>query len=215
MTDDKTRPPSGTAYPSDCEVTQGLLEKARARQPDDERGYGWRAALPRARRVALLLLDVDGVLTDGTITYTEDGGEIKSFHTRDGLGIKLLQRAGIEVGLITARLSEAVTRRAGDLGLRHVYQKVTDKVTAYERIRADLGLQHAEIAYVGDDWLDIPLLIRVGFAATVADGAPEVKKLVHYVTRRSGGRGAVREICDLILEAREARDGLLADFLNR
>lgn len=208
-------PPGQPGYPSDCEVTQGLRQRSQARQADDERGYVWRSCFPRAKAIKLLLLDVDGVLTDGTITYTHEGTEIKSFNTRDGLGVRLLQQAGVEVGLITARSSEAVTRRARDLKLRYVFQQVSDKVAVYEQVRQELGLEPHNVAYVGDDWLDIPLLTRVGFAATVADAEIEVRKLVHYVARRAGGRGAVREICTLILDAQDAHAGLLQDYLNR
>ena len=207
--------PSGTNYPSDCEVTQGLRERAMARQPAPERGYVWRSCFAKARPVKLLLLDVDGVLTDGTITYTHEGTEIKSFHTRDGMGIRLLREAGVETGLITARASEAVTRRARDLSLKYVYQKVENKLSLFEQLRTELGLRPAEVAFMGDDWLDLALLTRVGFSATVADGAFEVRQLVDYVTKSPGGRGAVREVCDLILEAKGALDSLFAKYGQR
>lgn len=205
---------SGTSYPSDCEITQGLLEKAAARNREKERGYVWRACLPRAKEIKLLLLDVDGVLTDGTIVYTHSGTEMKSFNTKDGLGIRLLREAGVEVGLITARSSEAVRRRSQDLNLIHVYQGVRNKIEAYEQILAELKLRHQEVSYMGDDWLDLPLLTRVGFSVTVADGVPEVKEAAHYVTERSGGKGAVREICDLIIEAKGCRQSLLEKYLR-
>jgi 3-deoxy-D-manno-octulosonate 8-phosphate phosphatase (KDO 8-P phosphatase) len=191
------------------------LEKARNRQPPDEKGYVWRACLPKAKEVKLLLLDVDGILTDGTIIYTPEGNEIQAFHTRDGLGIKLLQEAGVEVGLITARQSEAVTRRAQDLGMKHVFQKTRNKLAVYEQLTKELGLQASEVGYMGDDWLDLPLLVRVGFSATVADAVPEVKEVAHYTTKRKGGRGAVREVCDLILEAKGVHLTLLDKYLNK
>lgn len=205
-------PPSGTNYPSDCEVTQGLRERAMARQQPPERGYVWRSCFGKARPVKLLLLDVDGVLTDGTITYTHEGREIKSFHTRDGMGIRLLREAGVETGLITARTSEAVARRARDLSLKYVYQKVENKLALFEKLRSELGLQPAEVAFMGDDWLDLALLARVGFSASVADGAFEVRQLVDYVTKNVGGRGAVREVCDLILEAKGVLESLYARY---
>jgi 3-deoxy-D-manno-octulosonate 8-phosphate phosphatase (KDO 8-P phosphatase) len=215
MAQDDSCGPSDGKYPSDCEVVQGLLEKARNRQPPDEKGYVWRACLPKAKEVKLLLLDVDGILTDGTIIYTHEGNEIKAFHTRDGLGIRLLQEAGVEVGLITARESEAVTRRAQDLDMKHVFQKTRNKLAVYEQLTKELGLQASEVGYMGDDWLDLPLLTRVGFSATVADAVPEVKKIVHYTTKRKGGRGAVREICDLILEAKEMHGALLEKYMEK
>jgi len=203
-----------TGYPSDCELTQALLEKARKKQESSHRGYVWKSCLPRAKGLKLFLLDVDGVLTDGTITYTHEGKEIKSFHTRDGLGIRLLMESGVEVGLITARESEAVNRRVQDLGLRYVYQKAKNKLEVFQQLLEKLNLKPSEVGYMGDDWLDLPLLIRVGFAATVADAVPEVLKIAHYVTKRKGGRGAVREVCELILEAKGTDKQLLEKYLK-
>ncbi|MGW8287305.1 MAG: KdsC family phosphatase [Desulfobulbales bacterium] len=201
-------------YPSDCELTQALLEKARKRQESTDRGYVWKSCLPKAKGLKLLLLDVDGVLTDGTITYTHEGTEIKSFHTRDGFGIRLLLESGIEVGLITARESEAVKRRVQDLGLKHVFQKTKNKLEVFDQLLKELGLEPTEVGYMGDDWLDLPLLVRVGFAATVADAVPEVLQIAHYVTRRKGGQGAVREVCELILEAKGVNIGLLEKYIK-
>jgi len=203
-----------TGYPSDCELTQALLEKARKKQELPDRGYVWKSCLPKAKGLKLFLLDVDGVLTDGTITYTHEGKEIKSFHTRDGLGIRLLMESGVEVGLITARESEAVNRRVQDLGLRLVFQKTKNKLEIFKQLLKKLNLEPSEVGYMGDDWLDLPLLIRVGFAATVADAVPEVLKIAHYVTKRKGGRGAVREVCELILEAKGTDKQLLEKYLK-
>jgi 3-deoxy-D-manno-octulosonate 8-phosphate phosphatase (KDO 8-P phosphatase) len=201
-------------YPSDCELTQALLRKARKRQESTDRGYVWKSCLPKAKELKLLLLDVDGVLTDGTITYTHEGTEIKSFHTRDGFGIRLLLESGVEVGLITARESEAVKRRVQDLGLKHVFQKTKNKLEVFDQLLKELGLEPTEVGYMGDDWLDLPLLVRVGFAATVADAVPEVLQIAHYVTRRKGGHGAVREVCELILEAKGVNKGLLEKYIK-
>lgn len=214
MAQDKTISSGNSRYPSDCELTQALLEKARKRQSSAERGYVWKSCLPKAEGLKLLLLDVDGVLTDGTITYTHEGNEIKSFHTRDGLGLRLLMESGVEVGLITARESEAVNRRGQDLGLKYVFQKAQNKLVILEKLLEDLGLQPAEVGYMGDDWLDLPLLVRVGFTATVADAVPEVLQIAHYVTRRKGGRGAVREVCDLIMEAKQTGPALLEKYMR-
>ena len=214
MMPDDSCPANANGYPTDCEVTQGLLRRAMERETPPERGYVWKSCLPKAAPVRLLLLDVDGVLTDGTITYTHEGTEIKSFHTRDGFGLRLLQEAGVEVGIITARTSEAVKRRAEDLKLAHVYQGCRNKIAAYAELLAKLKLTDAEVAYMGDDWLDLPLLARVGFSASVADGAHEARQVVDYVTTRPGGRGAVREVCDLIIAAKEAQAELLARYLR-
>ena len=201
-------------YPGDCELTQHLLKRAAARKKSDGNSYVRSSCFPKAKPIKLLLLDVDGVLTDGTIMYTHEGTEIKSFHTHDGLGLRLLKEAGVETGLITARSSKALTRRANDLSINHVYQDVSNKVEIYEKLLKELGLTPSEVAYMGDDWLDLRLLARVGFSITVADGADELKQVVHYVTKTAGGRGAVREVCDLIIDAKEMRELLLAGYLE-
>ena len=214
MTQDDTCSSGNSGYPSDCELTQALLEKARKRQESTEKGYVWKSCLPRAKGLKLFLLDVDGILTDGTITYTHEGNEIKSFHTRDGLGIRLLMESGLEIGLITARESEAVNRRVQDLGIKYVFQKAKNKLEIFENLLKELNLTPSEVGYMGDDWLDLPLLVRVGFAATVDDAVPEVLQVAHYVTKRQGGRGAVREVCDLILEAQDTQKALLEKYLQ-
>lgn len=200
----------GGSYPTDCELTEALRARAMNRKLV-ERSEAWRQALKPASQVQLLLLDVDGVLTDGSITYLSGGVEAKSFNTQDGLGMKLLQDGGVAVGLITARSSEAVERRARDLKLTHVYQGVRDKLTVLEQISKETGLRPLQMAYMGDDWIDLPLINRVGFAAAPANAVPEVRQRVHYTAERHGGQGAVREVCDLILEAK----GQLAQMLAR
>jgi 3-deoxy-D-manno-octulosonate 8-phosphate phosphatase (KDO 8-P phosphatase) len=206
--------PGSNGYPSDCEVTQGLRERAESRHSSEQRSYAWRSNLERAAKIKLLLLDVDGVLTDSSIIYLPDGVETKAFSTKDGLGIRLLQKAGVEVGIITARSSEVVQRRSENLGITLLYQGAGAKREVYENIIADLDLAPEQVAYMGDDWLDLPVMTRVGFAAAVADAAPEVCQIAHYVTNRPGGRGAVREVCDLIVEALGKRDELLAQYLD-
>ena len=155
----------------------------------------------RAIKIRLLVLDVDGVLTDGRIIMDHRGREIKVFDVRDGHGIKLLLRAGIEVAIVTARSSPVVQERAKDLGIQMVRQGAHDKVAAYMEIAQEVGIADDEVCFVGDDLVDIPLLKRVGFPVVVADGVEEVKGVALYVTRSSGGRGAVREICNLLLQA--------------
>ncbi len=202
----------GGSYPTDCELTEALRERARRRSRPVPRSAAWQEALPRARQVRLLLLDVDGVLTDGTITYGTDGIETKSFHTQDGLGLKLLQESGVAAGIITARTSEAVLRRARELGFAHVVQGAADKLAAFEAILRETGLRPPQTAYMGDDWMDLPLLNRVGLAAAPANAVAEVRQRVHYTTERTVGRGAVREVCDLLLEAQSNLERLFARF---
>jgi 3-deoxy-D-manno-octulosonate 8-phosphate phosphatase (KDO 8-P phosphatase) len=154
----------------------------------------------RLGKIRLLLLDVDGVLTDGRIVFDGNGIETKAFDVKDGHGLKLLQRVGIRVGLITGRQSEVTRHRAEELAIDIVHQGAKNKLIPYRQILAELGLLDEQVAYMGDDVIDLPVLRRVGFAATVADACEEVKPYVHYVTRRAGGRGAVREVCDMVLK---------------
>lgn len=155
----------------------------------------------RLRKIRLLLLDVDGVMTDGRIIYDSHGAETKAFNVKDGHGIKLLQRAGVRVGIVTGRQSEVVDMRARELGIDIVYQGAKDKLVSFQEILANLNIAEEEVAYMGDDFPDLPVLRRVGWGAAPADAMDEIKSVVHYVTSRSGGDGAVREICDLLLRA--------------
>jgi len=154
----------------------------------------------RAKPIRLLLLDVDGVLTNGRIIYDGSGREWKSFDIRDGQGIRLLQRAGLEVGILSGRKSSAVRSRAKELGIRLLRQRATDKGKALEEIMAQKNYPPEQICFVGDDLVDLPVFARVGLAVAVADSVEEVRARAHYITRNSGGRGAVREVCDLILK---------------
>jgi 3-deoxy-D-manno-octulosonate 8-phosphate phosphatase (KDO 8-P phosphatase) len=151
-------------------------------------------------KIKLLLLDVDGVMTDGRIIYDNDGGETKAFDVKDGHGLKLVQRAGIQVGIITGRESAIVARRAAELGIELLYQGVKNKRLPFNEILEKLNLTPEEVAYVGDDVVDLPVMRQVGFAATVADAMDDVKPFADLVTERAGGRGAVREICDFLLK---------------
>lgn len=159
------------------------------------------AVRKKAGRIKLLLLDVDGVLTDGRIVVDYRGREIKSFDVRDGQGIRLLQRAGIQVGIVSGRFSAAVKHRAKELGIKLVCQCADDKLVAYEKIKRATGLSDLEVAYVGDDLVDLPLLGRVGLAITVNDCWAELKPACNYVTQAGGGRGAIREVVELLLRA--------------
>ena len=155
----------------------------------------------RARKVKMLILDCDGVLTDGLITLLPDGAEMKTFDVKDGHAMVMLARAGIRVAIISGRESPAVRKRAEELGVAHLYEKAWVKQQPYEKILAEEELTDIEICYVGDDVVDIPLLRRAGLAVAVADAVAEVKVFSHLVTERAGGRGAVREVIELILKA--------------
>ena len=154
----------------------------------------------KIKLIKLLILDVDGVLTDGKIIYNDRGEEIKAFNVRDGHGLKLLMRAGIGIALITGRKSKVVLHRARDLGIKNVYQRVTNKIEVYEKILKAKKLKDENVGFVGDDLVDIPVLKRVGFSAAVGDAIPEVREVADYVASKKGGEGAVREICELLLK---------------
>lgn len=155
----------------------------------------------KAAKIRLILLDVDGVLTDGGIILDDRGVEAKRFDVRDGQGITLLIRCGIRVGFITGRYSNIVRHRAKELGVTIVHQGVKNKAEIYVRIKRKTGLKDEQIAYVGDDILDLPVLRKVGLAIAVRDGWPGLKTRVDYVTESGGGRGAVREVSELVLKA--------------
>ena len=157
--------------------------------------------MKRAAQIRLLILDVDGVLTDGRLFFDDDGRESKAFHVRGCYGIKLVQERAIEVAIITARYSPAVAHRAHDLGVKRIHQGCLDKNLAYTELKIALGLDDAEVAYMGDDLIDLPILTRVGLATAPADAHPEVGCRVHWQSVQRGGRGAVRELCELILQA--------------
>lgn len=156
----------------------------------------------RARAVKALLLDVDGVLTDGRVLYFGDGQEARAFHVRDGLGVQLLGAAGITVGILSGKKSEVVRRRAEEMGIELMLLGVEDKVDAYESACKQLDCEDEHIAYVGDDLPDLPLIRRSGLGFAVADAAAEVRAAAHIVLRANGGQGAVRESCERILKAR-------------
>ncbi|MEK7678916.1 MAG: HAD-IIIA family hydrolase [Deltaproteobacteria bacterium] len=160
-----------------------------------------KALATRLKRIKLLILDVDGVLTDGSITYNDEGIETKVFHVRDGHGIKMLMRAGIDVALLTARSSKALLHRAKDLNISLVLQGRKDKLEGFMEILEKKAILPEEAACMGDDVVDLPLLRRAGFSVAVRDGVAEVKSAAHYITRLPGGRGAVREVTDMILKA--------------
>lgn len=155
----------------------------------------------KLKKIKMLIMDVDGVMTDGRIILDDGGREIKNFDVRDGHGIKLIQRYGIDVVLLTGRESQVVLHRARDLGINEVYQKVFNKKEVFNEILRKNNLDSSACAYIGDDVIDIPVLKAAGFSAAVADALDIVKKTVDYVTKNRGGRGAVREVCEMLLEA--------------
>lgn len=166
----------------------------------------------KASRVRLLLFDVDGVLTDGVVIMHADGSESKGFHIRDGAAIVWAQRAGIAVGLLSARSSGATTQRAAQLAVRIVSQGVANKLTAYEQILRTAGLEDEAVAYMGDDLLDLPVLARAGLSAAPADAIEEVRARVDWVSQAPGGRGAVRDLIELVLRAQQRWDDVLQQY---
>lgn len=165
------------------------------------------------KKVKLLVLDVDGVLTDGRITYTDSGEQIKSFLSRDGLGLRLLMDNGIQVGIITGRTSGALTHRCRNLGIDLVFDGIRDKADAMDQMALRTGIDLSDMAFMGDDLIDLPAMTRAGVAVAVADAADEVKSLADIVTCANGGKGAVREICEAILKARGLWENTLKSFL--
>lgn len=154
-------------------------------------------------RIRIVFMDVDGTLTDGRLYYTNSGERMRSFFVRDGMGIKLLQKAGVRTAWITGLSSALVRQRADDLGISYIVQDCHDKDTAAEKILTDTGLSWKEAAHIGDDVIDIALMKKAGLGVAVADAAEEVKQVADYVTKLPGGHGAVRELCDLILDAQD------------
>lgn len=154
----------------------------------------------KLKKIKFLTLDVDGVMTDGGVYIAESGDRFKKFNIQDGYGIVKLQQRGIRVGIITGGNSKIVMRRADELNIADVYQNIDDKVVAYEKIKAKHHLQDDEMAHVGDDELDLEVLMRVGFSAAPADAVPRVRQAVHYICKQRGGEGAVREVVELLLQ---------------
>lgn len=169
--------------------------------------------LARAAQIELVVFDVDGVLTDGSLFVGDDGQEYKAFHSRDGFGIKLLKESGVAIGVITARSSNVVQHRMDNLGIEHVYQGRLEKLPAFEELVAKLGLTPEQTAYVGDDVVDLPVMRRAGLAIAVQDAHPLAKQHAHWQTPHNGGHGAARDVCELIMEAHNTLDAQLNKFL--
>ena len=168
----------------------------------------------RAKSVRLAVFDVDGVLTDGGLHYSDSGEETKVFNVRDGLGMRLLQSSGVALAIITSRTSRCVARRAADLGIEYVFQGIENKLVEFEALSRKLGFDAAGCAYMGDDWVDLPILLRCGLAVSVPEAPAAVRNRVHYVTQASGGHGAARELCELIMHAQGTLDAQLARFVS-
>ena len=169
--------------------------------------------LERASRVEMVIFDVDGVLTDGSLYLGDDGQEYKAFNSKDGHGMKMLRETGVEIAIITGRTSQVVATRMESLGIRHVYQGQIDKLPAYQELINKLNLTHEQIAYVGDDIVDLPIMKHVGLAIAVQDAHKLVKQHAHWQTVADGGRGAAREVCELLMEARGTLQGMLERYL--
>lgn len=168
----------------------------------------------RARAVKMLALDVDGVLSNGLLIYSNSGEETKTFHPADGLGIKLLQSRGVMVAIITGRLSQIVERRAAELGIEHLIQGREDKLQALQELLAQLNLKLAQVAYMGDDLPDLAAIAQVGLGMAPADADPFVLDHADWCSQRPGGRGAVRDACEFILEARDQLAAIRLDYLQ-
>lgn len=166
----------------------------------------------RIKKIRLLILDIDAVLTDGRIVYDGRGNELKFFDVQDGFGLVLLKRVGIDTIIITAKRSKAVSRRARDFKTKAIYQNCFDKLKVFKEILKKFKYQPEEICFMGDDLIDIPVLKRVGFAVSVPNAVSETKEIVHYITKRHGGRGAVREICDLIIKTQGKWDETISRY---
>lgn len=168
----------------------------------------------RAKRIKVVAFDVDGVMTNGGLMLGDDGLEYKSFHSLDGLGMKMLKATGVQMAIITARSSNVVSERAKNTGIVNVYQGAENKYEAFKQLIQDLGVSAEECAFMGDDVVDLPPMRRSGFAVTVPHAMPLVKQYAHYVTERQAGFGAVRELCELIMKAQGTFDGQMAQFLK-
>jgi 3-deoxy-D-manno-octulosonate 8-phosphate phosphatase (KDO 8-P phosphatase) len=172
------------------------------------------AILEKAGKLKLLILDVDGVLTDGRLFFDGEGNEYKSFHARDGHGIKLLRQTGVEVAVISGRKSNSVALRMKNLGIEYVYQGHENKIAAFNEIIEKTGITPEQAAHVGDDLLDLPIMIRVGLAIAVNDANFAVKQHADWCTTLSGGQGAVREVCDFIMQAQGTFNEVLGAYLK-
>jgi 3-deoxy-D-manno-octulosonate 8-phosphate phosphatase (KDO 8-P phosphatase) len=168
----------------------------------------------RAKRIKLIVFDVDGVMTDGGLGLGDDGQEYKFFHSHDGLGMKLLKATGVHMAIVTGRTSQVVVKRAANVGILHFHQGVDDKLASFDEVRAQFGFSREECAFMGDDVIDIPPIRYGGLGITVPHAMPLVKEYAHYITSRPAGHGAVREVCELLMKAQGTFDAQMARFLK-
>lgn len=168
----------------------------------------------KAKHIRLLILDVDGVLTNGTIYYGENNIEMKGFHIHDGMGLYLLQKTGVKVAVISGKHSSATARRLKELHIEHAYLGHSHKIPAYEELKQKLQMNDQQIAYMGDDFPDVPILRRVGFSITVPEAPTEIRQLVNYTTHKSCGVGAVREVCQLIMAAQDQYESVITSYFT-
>lgn len=172
------------------------------------------AVYSRAKTIRLAIFDVDGVLTDGTLYYTDHGEELKAFNVRDGHGMKMLQSSGVQLAIITSRTSPCVELRSRNLGIDFLYQGADDKLAAFNSLLQRTGLDASSCSYMGDDLVDLPVLIRAGLAVTVPEAPAAVRERAHHITRAAGGHGAVREFCELVMHAQGTFEGQLATWVR-
>ncbi len=177
----------------------------------------WYQPLPsdvvdRAKAIKLLICDIDGIFSDGSVYMGNNGEELKAFNTKDGFGLKALMNTGCQVAVITGRNSKIVENRMNSLGVKHIYQGMETKLIGFEQLCSDLSVEAHEVAFIGDDFPDVPVMKKVGFAVSVTDGHPFVKEISHYVTQTPGGKGAVRELTDLIIMAQQGEDYITSHF---
>ena len=170
--------------------------------------------LEKAKQIKLVIFDVDGVLTDGSLFFDNDGQEYKAFNSRDGHGMKMLKETGVEIGIITGRQSDVVKHRMLNLGIEHVYQGKLEKLPAFEELIEKLGVSKDNVAYVGDDVVDLPVMLKAGLAIAVQDAHALVKQHAHWTTPNGGGRGAARDVCELIMQAQNTLDDQLRKYLQ-
>lgn len=172
------------------------------------------AVLASAKKIKVMIFDVDGVMTDGGLMIGDDGQEYKTFHSQDGLGMKLLKKSGVQMAIITGRTSNVVTKRAESTGIEHFYQGIDDKLAAFNDLIKKMDIHPDEAAFMGDDIVDVPPMLRCGLAITVPDAPESVKARAQYVTHKSGGKGAVREVCELIMQAQNTLEAMTEPYFR-